>query len=1234
MLAARSPPRLLLPPLLLLSLLLALLPSALAWTTGSGTCNATGASVTTQTGRHPITPVLGFYLTLPTSYTPGTPLKLSLTNAHSNPNISTFNGLLLYATDARGYRVGTFTADDTTTTTNLFNAVEATEDARGVYSCYGAPGSTLTHANGGPKSFPFPLTWTPPAADVGNVTFHGLVEYSNVLYYTQVLTPWAVCSPTSGACPAFDPSTLPSGPLPPPTPSNSTPAGLDRVDPSACGPFTPLPYAAVPPGYCVSAYAAVDNPRGIFVTDHGDLLVVETGSASRWGSAGVSVLRDLNGDGVIEVGVGSAEYVRVWNQTGLNHGLYVRAGWMYASSADTMWRVRFDSAHPTTPLTQAQVVVKNIPPNHHQSRTALLSHDAVWLYVTLGSGSNVDPDDSRARVVRYNVSGDIPEGGFQWDGHNYTDTRVQPFAPGLRNEVGLTLDFSKVVWGVMNGDDELNRTDLGGYAIHNDNPAERLDRLTEAAMNGGGWYGYPQCWAVDKLSNHTRGELFVWSGDGTDWRLKGYTDEWCRQHAIPPTVPLQAHTAPIGLVHYDGKGRYAFPPEVYNQVLIAQHGSWDSDVPRGYKMSRVEWTEDASGKVSAAVHDFFAYEGPGAISPNWRHKPVDPRIGPNGELFVSSDNSGSILVIRHLNPAHRPVLVPQVATAGYNHAMVGGPTLASAEFTFDSPPSLKSNANFRWSAGAGAHTGLALFDGYNQYLNASAADSGAGTAAPVSWGGEMSVEVVFQVSNASASVPADTLVVLYEATPPDPVVTGWVTLGYTVDMSGRMNVMWTWVDSVDNYSSNHSLPTPTAYPAWTSVIVTMRADSSSRQVEVGIYARTAQGTTQSYQRFSAGLPAMVPRYSVIGRSVVLEESVPFRGAIDTLRLYPYALTPNAALLQFELSDPMVITPSVWGHFAMQPMESSEVTFTHQGVASHVQRASPIVQQLPPARDLFPGWAHFDGVREYIDLSNPNSGAGGYWVADAAQAGPQLSLELWYRPAAEGAWTLLDARPQVWVQAVQGQTLTVNWTVAGGGSTGVEVSGAVVVGNWTHLVCTADAASASVFVNGVKVGGREGSGGGAVVNSAPTQAMLGRPTPGQQGVGGGWYAGDVGAFRVYPAVLTQAQVGTLYAAQMDHLAPSAPSVYSSTGGGGDSTGSGLPGVPSSSGGDGSDGAGLSTLTVAVVIGIALASLVVLAVGYFVYKRRRETGGSQVSSRGGRRGRDERRTALLSDDSDPE
>ena len=95
----------------------------------------------------------------------------------------------------------------------------------------------------------------------------------------------------------------------------------------------------------------------------------------------------------------------------------------------------------------------------------------------------------------------------------------------------------------------------------------------------------------------------------------GVVDAWCAANALHPNYALQAHTAPLGLVFYNGQGKYAFPSIFSNVIFIAEHGSWDADVPRGYKVIGV--TTDGHGNVmnNSAV-DFFAYQGPGKIKHN------------------------------------------------------------------------------------------------------------------------------------------------------------------------------------------------------------------------------------------------------------------------------------------------------------------------------------------------------------------------------------------------------------------------------------------------------------------------------------------------------------------------------------------------------------------------------------------------------------------------------------------
>ena len=1097
--------------LVLLSLL-SLFTSTSAWSTGSGTCYARTDAVTRQTGRHPLTPNLGFYLDLPLQYKAGAPMTVVVANSGKNAStITHFNGFLLYATDPDGVRVGRWAEFPNLATTDLVNAVEAEAMASGKFACDRAEGGTITHSTGGAKKIGLTLTFTPPADATRPLTFYGLVEFSSTLYYTQVLTPIRVCPPNDQSCTSFDPSTLPNGPLPAvPSPNtNALPFGLSDIDSTACAGFAPVPNAVVPPGFCASFYTAsgvVNRPRGIYVTDRGDLLVLETGNPT-----GVSVLRDLNGDGVIS----KDEYTRIFTQSGLNHGLYVHAGYMYVTSPNTVWRLPFNSSRPTAVLTAASatVVVKNIPGGGHSTRTPLVSHDGRWLYVSVGSAGNLDNDDSRSRVIRYDLTRPIPTGGWQWNDYAQSAGAVQAFARGLRNEVGLTLDLQGDVWGCMNADDNLNRPDLGGYTIHNDNPAERVDHLRE--QNMGGWYGYPYCWAADILAGHRNGDLFGWGGDGKDWYKQEYTDDWCRDNTIPASYALQAHTAPLGLLFYDGRGRYAFPPEYFNQLFLALHGSWNSDTPRGYKVTRIG-TDPRGEALASTSRDFLAYRGPGAISNAWPHKPADVRVGPQGELFVSSPDSSQILVIRYNNPERSPVTIPRAMGAGYNYTTVGGPTRAVADFTFDRRPANASDAVFKWLEGDRPHTGLAYFDGVGMFVNATRADNGAGVAAPNVTGGSSSYEVWLQ----PASLPdPDRVVVvleLSEPTVPASPQDGWIRLLLGNDglfsfehRSGDLQR----TDTVTQYANGVRVG------EWVHVVVTV--NQTMRGAEVNLYVTTARSRYQRGESFPSPIPVMARRSGLIGRPFHVSPQVGhFHGYIDALRLYSFPISDAQVALSYALESVERISPALQINLHMQPMESSEATWTHMGPSSRYQ---------PTTSTYFPGWASFNG-NQSIDLLNPGNSMGGTW-RDQLRS-DAFSVELWVRARTpqSGAYSILSVPP--FIDISHPSTLDADELVFYRQESSLNIRSAIGSG-WTQLVLVGVSNATRLFINGT--GRPEWLHQAAPTSGAPTSALL-----------GAGFVGEVAILRVFDTALTPTQVSALFAAQqaeqgrpelslIDHLA---------------------------------------------------------------------------------------------------
>ena len=97
---------------------------------------------------------------------------------------------------------------------------------------------------------------------------------------------------------------------------------------------------------------------------------------------------------------------------GLNHGLARNGGYLYASSGSTVYRWPYESGQNFS-STDPEIVVNNIPSAGHRTRTIVFDSQG-RMYVSIGSNRNVDPDSSRSRVNRYDITGGIPAGGFHF----------------------------------------------------------------------------------------------------------------------------------------------------------------------------------------------------------------------------------------------------------------------------------------------------------------------------------------------------------------------------------------------------------------------------------------------------------------------------------------------------------------------------------------------------------------------------------------------------------------------------------------------------------------------------------------------------------------------------------------------------------------------------------------------------------------------------------------------------
>ncbi len=376
-----------------------------------------------------------------------------------------------------------------------------------------------------------------------------------------------------------------------------------------------LPRAALAPGFCAWVWATgAVQARGLKVDTKGNALVVATSTGS------IISLWDDDHDGVS----GASEQRVIATLKGLTHGIEVHGGYLYASTQTDVYRWRYaaDRAVLGTP----QVVVSALPSTGHMTRT--LVADDQYLYVSVGSGANIDADSSRARIVRFALS--------SLSGAASTFASGELFADGLRNNVGMELDTRGRLWGVDNGRDDLSRADLGGD-IHQDNPAEELNLFTKA----GGYYGFPFCWTQYDLPgapSTPRGTQWAdpaFIGDGV------HTDAWCRNpsHVSPPIASLPAHAAPLDLLFYSGP---SFPTSFKNGVFIASHGSWDRAEPIGYELLFLPLNQNDEPNGEATM--ILGYDMAAHSPTLWPYRPVSMATLPNGVLLLSNDVGSSMIL--------------------------------------------------------------------------------------------------------------------------------------------------------------------------------------------------------------------------------------------------------------------------------------------------------------------------------------------------------------------------------------------------------------------------------------------------------------------------------------------------------------------------------------------------------------------------------------------------------------
>ncbi|MBW4684389.1 MAG: sorbosone dehydrogenase family protein [Komarekiella atlantica HA4396-MV6] len=360
-------------------------------------------------------------------------------------------------------------------------------------------------------------------------------------------------------------------------------------------PIPQNPVLRVPPGFTVNVFAeGLDAPRWLALTPSGDVLVTETGQNR------IRLLRDTNSDGVADVQETFAS-----RANGLNRpfGMAFAGNSFFLGNTDAV--LSFPYTQGQNKITGKGKKIADLPAegyNNHWTRNVVVSPDGNKLYVSVGSGTNVDEEPlPRASVQVMNLDG----------------SQQQIFAFGLRNPVGL--DFHPVT-------KELYTTVNERDGIGDDLVPDYLTRIQQ-----GEFYGWPYAYLTPS---------------NLDPRQKTNNNKSKRPDLVArtqtPDVLFQSHSAALGLQFYD---RQTFPEKYRNGAFTAFRGSWNRDRGTGYKIVFVPF--DSKGRPQGYYEDFLTGFLLNPSTPTTWGRPVGLLVLPDGSLLVTEEANNRIYRIQY-----------------------------------------------------------------------------------------------------------------------------------------------------------------------------------------------------------------------------------------------------------------------------------------------------------------------------------------------------------------------------------------------------------------------------------------------------------------------------------------------------------------------------------------------------------------------------------------------------------
>jgi len=276
-------------------------------------------------------------------------------------------------------------------------------------------------------------------------------------------------------------------------------------------------------------------------------------------------------------------------------GMAFSKGYLYVGEPESIKRYKLDLKTMTAAPGEELVALKGYGKGHW-TRSIAIDEKAGKMYVSVGSGSNVDLGDpaDRNSVNVYDLDGKNPS----------------VFANGLRNSVCIRFNPENGrLWTTVQ-----ERDGLGDELAP--------DYFTSVAK--GAFYGWP----------------YSYIGGNEDPRHKGVKPEAVAK-AVEPDVLLAPHASAMDFAFYTGK---QFPAKYRNGAFIASRGSSGRSKRLGYSILFVPFKNGApAGKPEPFLTGWMLGED---VKEVWG-RPVGVTQLKDGSLLVSEDGNNKIFRVSY-----------------------------------------------------------------------------------------------------------------------------------------------------------------------------------------------------------------------------------------------------------------------------------------------------------------------------------------------------------------------------------------------------------------------------------------------------------------------------------------------------------------------------------------------------------------------------------------------------------